>query len=130
MSILSEDTLLESGKLFKKNFQSRSLDTYAASSTQCPNFRGLFTSKINVILHVKSKAVITLKIESVPPTESVINTIMTKIQSYLQAHLIDHCDFNAPFWKEPTEEDGENSKGINDTLPSDQHCKNKQTKNY
>ena len=40
MSILSEDTLLESGKLFKKNF------TYAASSTQCPNFRGLFTSKI------------------------------------------------------------------------------------
>lgn len=55
---------------------------------------------------------------------------MTKIQSYLQAHLIDHCDFNVPFWKEPTEEDGENSKGINDTLPSDQHCKNKQTKNY
>lgn len=55
---------------------------------------------------------------------------MIKIQSYLQAHLIDHCDFNAPFWKEPTEEDGENSKGINDTLPSDQHCKNKQTKNY
>ena len=46
MSILSEDTLLESGKLFKKNFQSRSLNTYAASSTQCPNFRGLFTSKI------------------------------------------------------------------------------------
>ena len=46
MSILSEETLLESGKLFKKNFQSRSLDTYAASSTQCPNFRGLFTSKI------------------------------------------------------------------------------------
>ena len=34
MSILSEDTLLESGKLFKKTFQSRSLDTYAASSTQ------------------------------------------------------------------------------------------------
>ena len=46
MSILSEDTLLESGKLFKKNFQSRSLDTCAASSTRCPNFRGLFTSKI------------------------------------------------------------------------------------
>ena len=46
MSILSEDTLLESGKLFKKNFQSRSLDTCAASSTRCPNFWGLFTSKI------------------------------------------------------------------------------------
>lgn len=76
--------------------------------------------KNHATLHVKSKAVITLRIESVPPTESVINTIMTKIQSYLQAHLIDHCDFNAPFWKEPTEEDGENSKGINDTLPSDQ----------
>ena len=91
---------------------------------------GFVYIKNHVILHVKSKAVITLKIESVPPTESVINTIMTKIQSYLQAHLIDHCDFNAPFWKEPTEEDGENSKGINDTLPSDQHCKNKQTKNY
>ena len=43
VSILSEDTLLESGTLFKKNFQSRSLATYAASSTQCPNFRGLFT---------------------------------------------------------------------------------------
>ena len=27
MSILSEDTLLEGGTLFKKNFQSRSLDT-------------------------------------------------------------------------------------------------------
>ena len=27
MSILSEGTLLESGKLFKKNFQSRSSDT-------------------------------------------------------------------------------------------------------
>ena len=46
MSILSEETLLESGKLFKKNFQSRSLDTWAASSTRCPNFRGLFISKI------------------------------------------------------------------------------------
>ena len=46
MSILSVETLLESGKLFKKNFQSRSLDTCAASSTQCPNFRGLFTSKV------------------------------------------------------------------------------------
>ena len=46
MSILSEETLLESGKLFKKNFQSRSLDTCAASSTQCPNFQGLFTSKV------------------------------------------------------------------------------------
>ena len=108
--------------------------THAASSTQCPNFRGLFTSKITWYytwnLKPKRLIVITLRIESVPPTESVINTIMTKIQSYLQAHLIDHCDFNAPFWKEPTEEDGENSKGINDTLPSDQHCKNKQTKNY
>ena len=31
MSILSKDTLLESGKLFKKNFQSRGLDTCAAS---------------------------------------------------------------------------------------------------
>ena len=46
MSILSKDTLLESGKLFKKNFQSCSLDTCAASSTRCPNFRGFFTSKI------------------------------------------------------------------------------------
>ena len=46
MSILSVETLLESGKLFKKNFQSRSLDTCAASSTQCPNFQGLFTSKV------------------------------------------------------------------------------------
>ena len=46
MSILREDTLLESGKLFKKNFQSRSLDTCFASSTRCPNFRDLFTSKI------------------------------------------------------------------------------------
>ena len=46
MSILSEEKLLESGKLFKKNFQSRSLDTCAASSTQCPNFQGLFTSKV------------------------------------------------------------------------------------
>ena len=57
MSFLSEDTLLESGKLFKKNFQSRSLDTYAASSTQCPNFRGLFTSKITwyYTWHLKPK---------------------------------------------------------------------------
>ena len=57
MSFLSEDTLLESGKLFKKNFQSRSLDTYAASSTQCPNFRGLFTSKITwyYAWHLKPK---------------------------------------------------------------------------
>ena len=39
MSILSEETLLESGKLFKKNFQSRSSDTCAASSTQCPKFQ-------------------------------------------------------------------------------------------
>ena len=46
MSILSVETLLESGKLFKKNFQSRSSDTCAASSTQCPNFRGLCTSKV------------------------------------------------------------------------------------
>ena len=42
-SKMSEDTLLESGTLFKKNFQSRNLDTYAASPTQCPNFWGLFT---------------------------------------------------------------------------------------
>ena len=46
MPVLSEETFLESGKLFKKNFQSRSLNTCAASSTQCPNFRGLFTSKV------------------------------------------------------------------------------------
>ena len=46
MSILSEERLLESGKLFKKNFQSRSSDTCAASSTQCPNFQGLFISKV------------------------------------------------------------------------------------
>ena len=57
MSILSEETFFESGKLFKKNFQSRSLDTCAASSTLCPNFRGLFTSKVTWhVLHVKSKA--------------------------------------------------------------------------
>ena len=46
MPILSEETFLKSGKLFKKNFQSRSLNTCAASSTQCPNFRGFFTSKV------------------------------------------------------------------------------------
>ena len=46
MSIFSVETLLESGNLFKKNFQSRILDTFAASSTQCPNFRGLSTSKV------------------------------------------------------------------------------------
>ena len=34
MSILSEETILESGKLFKENCQSRSLDTCAESSTQ------------------------------------------------------------------------------------------------
>ena len=41
MPILSKETFLESGQLFKKNFQGRNLDTCAASSTQCPNFRGL-----------------------------------------------------------------------------------------
>ena len=46
MAILSEETFFESGQLFKKNFQSQSLDTCAASSTKCPNFRGLFTSKV------------------------------------------------------------------------------------
>ena len=46
MPILSEETFLESGKVLKKNFQSRNLNTCAASSTQCPNFRGLSTSKV------------------------------------------------------------------------------------
>ena len=46
MAILSEETFFESGQLFKKNFQSRSLDTCAAISTKYPNFRGLFTSKV------------------------------------------------------------------------------------
>ena len=41
MPILSKETFLESGQLFKKHFQGRNLDTCAASSTQCPNFRGL-----------------------------------------------------------------------------------------
>ena len=45
--ILSGETFLESGKLFKRNFQSRNLDTCAASSTQFPNFR--------VCLHQKSR---------------------------------------------------------------------------
>ena len=35
---------------------------------------GFVYIKNHVILHVRSKAVITLRIESVPPTESVINT--------------------------------------------------------
>ena len=55
MPILSEVTFLKSGKLFKRNFQSRSLNTCAASSTQCPNFRGLFTSKVTWH-YVKSEA--------------------------------------------------------------------------
>ena len=42
----SGETFLESGQLSKKNFQSRNLNTCAVSSTQCPNFRGLFTSKV------------------------------------------------------------------------------------
>ena len=46
MSILSEEMIPESGKLFKENRQSRSLDICAASATQCPNFRGLVTSKV------------------------------------------------------------------------------------
>ena len=40
MPILSEEMFLKSGQLFKKIFHSRNLDTCAASSTQCPNFRG------------------------------------------------------------------------------------------
>ena len=46
MPIVSEETFLESGKLLRKNCQSRSTDTCAARSTHCPNFRGLFTSKV------------------------------------------------------------------------------------
>ena len=46
MPILSEETFLESGKLIKRNFQSRNLDTCAVSSTPCLNFCGLFTSKV------------------------------------------------------------------------------------
>ena len=45
--ILSGETFLENGKLFRRNFQSRNLDTCAASSTRCPNFR--------VCLHQKSR---------------------------------------------------------------------------
>ena len=56
MPILSEETFLESGQLFKKNFQSRNLDTCAASSTQCPNFRSFVYIKSHVTLHVTSKA--------------------------------------------------------------------------
>ena len=56
MPILSEETFLESGQLLKKNFQSRNLDTYAASSTQCPNFRSFVYIKSHVTLQVKSKA--------------------------------------------------------------------------
>ena len=42
MPILSEETFLKSGQLFKKTFHSRNLDTCAASSTQRPNFRVFF----------------------------------------------------------------------------------------
>ena len=42
MPILSEETFLKSGLLFKKTFHSRNLDTRAASSTQRPNFRVFF----------------------------------------------------------------------------------------
>ena len=56
MSILSKDRLLESGKLFKKNFQSRSLDTCVPSSTRCPNFFWFVYIKNHAILHMKSKA--------------------------------------------------------------------------
>ena len=44
MAILSEETFFEK---FKKNFQSRSLNTCAAISTKYPNFR--------VCLHQKSR---------------------------------------------------------------------------
>ena len=49
MSILSEETLLESGALFKKNFQSRNLDTCAASSAR------LNVRTFGVCLHKKSR---------------------------------------------------------------------------
>ena len=45
MPILSEEMFVEGGQLFKKNFQSRNLDTCAASSTQCPNFSGCLHQK-------------------------------------------------------------------------------------
>ena len=51
MQVLSEETFLESGKLFKKNFQSRSLNTCAASSTQFLNFQFAYIKS-----RVKSKA--------------------------------------------------------------------------
>ena len=55
MSILSEETLLESGKLFKKNFQSRSLDTCCELDSMS-ELSGFVYIKNHVILHVKSKA--------------------------------------------------------------------------
>ena len=55
MSILSEDTLLEGGALFKKNFQSRSLDTCCELDSMS-ELSGFVYIKNHVILHVKSKA--------------------------------------------------------------------------
>ena len=55
MSILSEDTLLEGGTLFKKNFQSRSLDTCCELDSMS-ELSGFVYIKNHVILHVKSKA--------------------------------------------------------------------------
>ena len=55
MSILSEDTLLEGGTLFQKNFQSRSLDTCCELDSMS-ELSGFVYIKNHVILHVKFKA--------------------------------------------------------------------------
>ena len=55
MPILSEETFLESGKLIKRNFQSRNLDTCAASSTLSELLWFVYI-KSHMTLHVKSKA--------------------------------------------------------------------------
>ena len=55
MSILSEETLLESRKLFKKNFQSRSSDTCCELDSMS-ELSGSVYIKSHVILHVKSRA--------------------------------------------------------------------------
>lgn len=55
MTVLSEETFFESGQLFKNKFQSRSLDTCAASSTSVRTFGVCLRIKSHVILHV-SKA--------------------------------------------------------------------------
>ena len=53
MSILSEETLLESGKLFRKIAKAE-VWTHVLQARLEPNVRGLFKSQVT--LHVKSKA--------------------------------------------------------------------------